>query len=81
MVSLWDALCSALWLAGIGLTVIDAGLRWGYLGHLAVFGMMLVVIAAVMTVSSVIRHAKEEVLAQMDKAFELGQESVRRLHR
>lgn len=82
MVSLWDALSTGLWLAGLGLIAVDTAARWdGRLDEPTVIGMVVIVVAATMTVTSAIHHATEEILSQMFKAFEAGQESIRQIKR
>lgn len=80
MISIWDAISAGLWMVGIGTVAADTAVRWNdHLGQWTVIGMTVVVVAAVMTLTSVVRRAKEELLSQMHTAFDMGRDSVRRL--
>lgn len=81
-INIFDGLAVVAWLAATGLLLYDTFSHEGAgLGPFAPYGGLVALMAATLTAAGVARRAKEEILAQMDGAFELGRESVTRLNR
>lgn len=83
-VRFFDAVGAALWAVALGLLIGDVVHGEG-MGALVAFGAFAALVAAVISAAGVARTGKEEILAEMHKAFDLGyqagQESVREIGR
>lgn len=81
-IKLWDALGAAMWITSVLLLAYDAFAYSGAgMGPLTPWGGLTALIAVCLTVAGIARRAVDVVVSQMDNAFKMGQESVRRISR